>query len=64
MKAYKSLGAYNFFISGWVSDLLTKNAKDGRVIVYARVSPFIKIKICLKIKTVLSLLSETSVDVV
>ena len=37
MKAYKSLEAYNFFVSGWVSSLLTKNTKDGRVVVYARV---------------------------
>ena len=38
MKAYKSLEAYNFFISGWVSSLLTKEASDGRVVVFARVS--------------------------
>ena len=44
MKAYKSLEAYNFFISGWVSNLLTKKSKDGRVIVYARVSPLLRSK--------------------
>ena len=36
MKAYKSLEAYNFFVSGWVSNILTRNTKDG-VVVYARV---------------------------
>ena len=40
VKAYKSLEAYNFFVSGWVSNLLTKTAKDGRV-VYTRVGPFL-----------------------
>ena len=36
MKAYKRLEAYNFFVSGWVSNILTRNTKDG-VVVYARV---------------------------
>ena len=33
MKAYKSLAAYNYFVSGWVGDLL-----DDKVVVFARVS--------------------------
>jgi hypothetical protein len=38
MKAYKSLEAYNFYVSGWVNNLLMKNAEDGRIVVYTRVS--------------------------
>ena len=38
MKAYKSLEAYNLFISGWVSSILTKEVAIGRVLVFARVS--------------------------
>ena len=38
MKACKSLEAYNYFVSGWVGDLLVKEARDGKVVVFARVS--------------------------
>lgn len=38
MKAYKSLEAYNYFVSGWVGDLLVRRALDDRVVVFARVS--------------------------
>lgn len=33
MKAYKTLDAYNFFVSGWVNTILTKDvAKSNRVV--------------------------------
>ena len=38
MKAYKSLEAYNFFVSGWVNKLQTKQVGDDKSIVFARVS--------------------------
>ncbi|XP_028517658.1 uncharacterized protein LOC110248026 [Exaiptasia diaphana] len=36
MKAYKSLDAYNFFVSGWVGSLLTKEVKEDRILVHGR----------------------------
>ena len=38
MKAYKSMEAYNFFISGWVHNLGNKLLHDGYCLVFARVS--------------------------
>jgi hypothetical protein len=38
MKAFKSMEAYNFFVSGWVKDVGSKNLNDGSHLVYARVS--------------------------
>lgn len=38
MKAYKSMDAYNFFISGWVNTLLTKQSQNDRAVVFVRVS--------------------------
>ena len=38
MKAYKSLDAYNFFVSGWVNTILTKNVIDLRVVVTGRIN--------------------------
>lgn len=38
MKAFKSLEAYNFFVSGWVHNLGTKRLRDGYSLVFARVS--------------------------
>jgi hypothetical protein len=38
MKAFKSMEAYNFFVSGWVKDVGSKILKDGSRLVYARVS--------------------------
>lgn len=38
MKAFKSMEAYNFFVSGWVKDVGSKNLNDGSRLVYARVS--------------------------
>ncbi len=38
MKAFKSMEAYNFFVSGWVKDVGFKILKDGSRLVYARVS--------------------------
>lgn len=40
MKAYKSLEAYNYFISGWVQDLGTKLLHDDFRLVFALVSCF------------------------
>ncbi|XP_051966455.1 uncharacterized protein LOC127632032 [Xyrauchen texanus] len=36
MKAYKSLEAYNFFVSGWVHNLGTKRLHDDHRLVFAR----------------------------
>ena len=38
MKAFKSMEDYNFFVSGWVKDVGSKNLNDGSRLVYARVS--------------------------
>jgi len=38
MKAYKSMEAYNFFVSGWVHDLGTKMLHNDCRLVFARVS--------------------------
>ncbi|XP_057708134.1 uncharacterized protein LOC130926863 [Corythoichthys intestinalis] len=38
MKAYKSLEAYNFFVSGWVNHLGTKRLRDNHRLVFARVN--------------------------
>jgi hypothetical protein len=38
MKTYKSMDAYNFFISGWVNNLLTKQVENDKAVVFARVS--------------------------
>lgn len=38
MKAYKSMDAYNFFISGWVNNLFTKQVGEDKTVVFARVS--------------------------
>ncbi|CAL8302787.1 unnamed protein product [Arctogadus glacialis] len=35
MKAYKSMDAYNFFVSGWVHKLGTKRLHDGYCLVFA-----------------------------
>ncbi|XP_026049118.1 uncharacterized protein LOC113036816 isoform X1 [Astatotilapia calliptera] len=37
MKAFKSLEAYNFFVSGWVHNLGTKRLRDGYSLVFARI---------------------------
>ena len=37
IKAYKFMDAYNFFISGWVNSLLTKQVPNDRGVVFARV---------------------------
>ena len=36
MKSHKSLEAYNFFICGWVSTLLTELVGNDKVLVYER----------------------------
>ena len=42
MKAYKSMDAYNFFVSGWVNTIFTKPvAGTDKVVVTARVNHFI-----------------------
>lgn len=38
MKAYKSLDAFNFFISGWVNTLMMKEVTETTVVVLTRVS--------------------------
>ncbi|KAG7471803.1 hypothetical protein MATL_G00101830 [Megalops atlanticus] len=38
MKAYKSMEAYNFFVSGWVHDLGTKVLHNDCRLVFARVN--------------------------
>ncbi|XP_051999340.1 uncharacterized protein LOC127655511 [Xyrauchen texanus] len=38
MKAYKSLEAYNFFVSGWVHNLGTKRLHDDHRLVFAKVN--------------------------
>ena len=47
MKAYKSLEAYNFFISGWVNTLHAKKVDDNKTVIFARVSTkmFLRLKI-------------------
>ena len=38
MKAYKSMDAYNFFMSRWVNTLCIRSVDAGKVVVFARVS--------------------------
>ena len=38
MKTYKSMEAYNFFVSGWVNKLQTKQVGTDKSVVFARVS--------------------------
>ena len=38
MKAYKSVEAYNFFVSGWVNTLFMRSVETEKVAVYARVN--------------------------
>ena len=38
MKAYKSMDAYNFFVSGWVNTLCKRSVDTDKVVVFARVS--------------------------
>lgn len=38
MKAYKSMEAYDFFVSGWVNTLFMRNVDTDKVVVFARVS--------------------------
>ena len=38
MKAYKSIDAFNFFVSGWVNVLQMKEVSEDKVVVFARVS--------------------------
>lgn len=38
MKAYKSMDAYNFFVSGWVNTLCIRSVDAEKVVVFARVS--------------------------
>ena len=38
MKAYKSLNAYNFFVSGWVNGVLAKELEGDKVLLFSRVS--------------------------
>lgn len=38
MKAYKSLDAYNFFVSGWVNGVLAKELEGDKVLLFSRVS--------------------------
>lgn len=35
---YTSLAGYNFFVDGWVGNLLTKEAKDDRILVHSHVN--------------------------
>ena len=34
MKAYKSLDAYNFFVSGWVNGVLAKELEEDKVLLF------------------------------
>lgn len=38
MKAYKSMDAFNFFVSGWVNVLQMKEVSEDKVVVFARVT--------------------------
>ncbi|KAK3744269.1 hypothetical protein QZH41_019934 [Actinostola sp. cb2023] len=38
MKAYKSMEAYNFFVSRWVHDLGVKELRDKKCLIFARVN--------------------------
>ena len=38
MKAYKSMDAYNFFVSEWVNTLCIRSVDADKVVVFARVS--------------------------
>ena len=38
MKAFKSLHAYNFFVSGWVNGVLAKELEEDKVLLFSRVS--------------------------
>uniref|UniRef100_A0AAX7VVW2 tRNA-dihydrouridine(16/17) synthase [NAD(P)(+)]-like n=1 Tax=Astatotilapia calliptera TaxID=8154 RepID=A0AAX7VVW2_ASTCA len=44
MKAFKSLEAYNFFVSGWVHNLGTKRLRDGYSLVFARSAVMAKLQ--------------------
>ena len=48
MKAYKSMEAHNFFVSGWVHNLGTKRLHDDYRLVFARVSVCSYIVLCVK----------------
>ena len=48
MKAYKSMEAYNFFVSGWVHNLGTKRLHDDHCLVFARLSVCSYIVLCVK----------------
>ena len=41
LKAYKGLGSYNQFVSGWVKEVLIKEFSNGRVLVTRRVSIYV-----------------------
>ncbi|XP_068686438.1 uncharacterized protein [Montipora foliosa] len=38
IKAYKSLDAYNFFVSGWVNGVLAKELEGDKVLLFSRVN--------------------------
>lgn len=57
MKAYKSLEAYNFFVSGWVHNLGTKRLHDDHRLVFARVSVCFYIVLCVKMLAVTAIMS-------
>ena len=46
MKAYKSMDAYNFFVSGWVNTLCIGSVDADKVVVFARVSKCVFLIIC------------------
>ena len=52
MKAYKSMDAYNFFVSGWVNTLCMRSVDTDKVVVFAKVSNvifggvYLGVKIC------------------
>ena len=39
MKAYKSFDAYNYFVSGWVRDVLFKKTSEHTCALKAKVNP-------------------------
>ena len=51
MKAYKSMDAYNFFVSGWVNTLCMRSVDTDKVVVFARVSNVIFWGVYLGVKT-------------
>ena len=46
MKAYKSMGTCNFFVSGWVNTLCIRSVDADKVVVFARVSKCVFLIIC------------------